>query len=82
MSRLNRFQDELGLIFIYKVVSEVGVFTWNWPEGDLFVFLENNIISTETLLAFQVCETDSENPELIFGLQHVPSGEFERHFLH
>lgn len=59
MSRPNRFQDELSLIFIYKVVSEVGVFTWNWPEGDLFVFLENNIISTETLLAFQVCETDS-----------------------
>ena len=49
MSRLNRFQDELSLIFIYKVVSEVGVFTWNWPEGDLFVFLENNIISTETV---------------------------------
>lgn len=30
-----------------KFVSEIGFFTGNWPEGNLFVHLEKDVISTE-----------------------------------
>ncbi len=26
-----------------------------------------------------MCETESENTELVFGLERIPVGEFERH---
>jgi len=103
----------------WNSVSEVGLLTEKWLEGDLLVLPQEDVVSTERptrdgeklvnmlqiifqmtfseryntfflntplgcvpLRAFQMSETDSEDTELIFGLQRVPGGEFERHFSH
>ena len=85
-------------LFNSDFVSEVGVSTGEGLEGDLFVLLQKNVVSTERpvrdkvsitvglnlgeareilkisiccilLLALQMCETDSQNTQLIIGLQ-------------
>lgn len=87
--------------------SEVGFSTGNGVEGDLFVLLKKDVISTQRpvrdgvitimvklqggrgcvcvwipLFAHHICESNSEDTELLFGVKCIPSGEFERHFFH
>lgn len=53
--------------------------------GSVFLYLwsrTRNRSDCSPLLTPQRCEADSQNPELILGLQHVPSGELERHLHH